>query len=286
MVLLGLAATAVAACSSRPAGETGNYAPETYGGEDAAPLDCVPDLDGEIEAEELEAELDVEAKYLVSPPGQTREVDLEGEDLTGGGHRWDWSEERKGDRSVGIAARELEQRWYADSFPNGEFVLPVDLSGNTEGIYRSTDDAMYLLGVASRKESPSAGQTLLVYEDPVAVYEFPVRVRESEADWDRIQRAEVDQGTFGGATFTGSFTYHVDVHSIGELDLPHLSFEQVHRIDMKVVGTSPAGGGTSRRQVSFLTECFGEVARATSKDGVTEENFDEAAEVRRLGVRR
>jgi hypothetical protein len=50
------------------------------------------------------------------------------------------------------------------------------------------------------------------------------------------------------------------------------------------VSIQPAAGeSATTRQVSFLFECFGEVARATSQNGESDEDFNTAAEVRRLG---
>jgi hypothetical protein len=47
----------------------------------------------------------------------------------------------------------------------------------------------------------------------------------------------------------------------------------------------PAVGATViTRQTSFLFECFGEVARATSVQNEENEKFTTAAEVRRLGL--
>ena len=48
--------------------------------------------------------------------------------------------------------------------------------------------------------------------------------------------------------------------------------------------TPAAGKAVSTRQTSFLFECFGEVARATSQNDETQDNFTTAAEVRRLGL--
>ena len=63
-----------------------------------------------------------------------------------------------------------------------------------------------------------------------------------------------------------------------------MTFTQVFRVRF-AVDIEPAVGPTlSRRQVSFLFECFGEVARATSQPGETDDNFTTAAEIRRLGL--
>ena len=45
-----------------------------------------------------------------------------------------------------------------------------------------------------------------------------------------------------------------------------------------------AGQTTIQRQVGFLFECLGEVARATSKLNETNDDFTTAAELRRLGL--
>jgi hypothetical protein len=47
----------------------------------------------------------------------------------------------------------------------------------------------------------------------------------------------------------------------------------------------PAAGQTQvTRQVSFMFECFGEIARATSLPGETNDDFTTAAEIRRFGA--
>ncbi|MFB6263661.1 MAG: hypothetical protein ABEL76_08580, partial [Bradymonadaceae bacterium] len=75
----------------------------------------------------------------------------------------------------------------------------------------------------------------------------------------------------------------------GAMKLPDLTFDQVHRVDTEVVTQPAAGKSTARRQVSFLAECAGEVARATSptlEDGTPPKNFERASEVRRLAIPR
>ncbi|MFB6373913.1 MAG: hypothetical protein ABEN55_12565 [Bradymonadaceae bacterium] len=265
-------------CGERPRGDDTDYEP--YERPDPVTLECAPDTNEKITADELDPALGVEANYLVSPAGKKRRVDLAGEPAGDGERRWDWSQTREDDRSIGIAAESVSDQWYADSFPNGEFVLPIDLSGATEGIYRVTDEVMLLLGIASSKKSPANGKTLLVYNEPVPVYQFPV---ETGDQW--VATGEVDNGTLRGTPYAGRDTYRVKVRAMGEMKLPNLTFEQVHRVDTQVTVEPAAGKSVSRRQVSFVAECFGEVARATSPNGVTKKNFEQAAEVRRLGVR-
>jgi hypothetical protein len=67
--------------------------------------------------------------------------------------------------------------------------------------------------------------------------------------------------------------------------LPHLTFTDAYRVRTKVTVEPAVGGVTvTRRQVSFLFECFGEVARATSRDDEALEDFTQAAEVRRFSL--
>jgi hypothetical protein len=80
------------------------------------------------------------------------------------------------------------------------------------------------------------------------------------------------------------------VDSSGELRLPDFTFSQVLRVSTKVTIKPKAGSqqGYSQRQVSFLFECFGEVARATSMlfTDPSEDpgrDFVDAREIRRLG---
>ena len=73
-----------------------------------------------------------------------------------------------------------------------------------------------------------------------------------------------------------------------ELKLPQLTFQQTIRVRTRVTLEPVAGPSLVTRQVSFLAECYGEVARATSAQQAASEAdldlvFTEAAEVRRLG---
>jgi hypothetical protein len=63
-----------------------------------------------------------------------------------------------------------------------------------------------------------------------------------------------------------------------------VSFTQVHRISTRVTVQPSSGPAVTRRSVSFVFECFGEVARATSRDGEAASDFRVAQEVRRLGL--
>lgn len=226
-------------------------------------FECFPNLDGRIDAHELLAATDLEATYLV---GADRTVDL-------GGPPWDWSEDA-GDEKQSFTAARLTDQWYAPVFPDGEFVVPLD--DDTDAIYAQDDAALWLLGIAS----VAPDQTLLPYTEPVPVYPFPIEVGDSYA-----VVGNVAAGTLDRLPYVGADTYVIEVDAAGEMILPHLRFTDAYRVRTTVTVAPAVGGVTvTRRQVSFLFECFGEVARATSRNDEPSEQFTLAAEIRRFSL--
>lgn len=241
-------------------------------------LTCIPDLDGQIVADELKAAIGVPASYLVTPPGKARDVDLVGTSDETGAPIWDFSQDFAGDQQAFIEAASLKGAWFEASFPDGEFSAPADAAGTIQAVYRHTDEALYLLGLASTEEDPKQGKTLLVYDAPIGLYSFPI---EPGKKW--VASANVVDGTAFGLPYAGKDTYEVEVGKTGTLELFDYIFEQVHRVKLHVVQEPAVGQSVSTRQTQFLFECFGEVTRATSLPGEEKDDFTKAAEVRRLG---
>lgn len=242
-----------------------------------APLSCVPNLDGKIDADELEAAIDVPVSYIVSKAGGEVPVNLTGEDV-GGTTTWDFSATFQGDGLISLQASTLSGAWYAGSFPTADFVTPLDVGGSIDGVYAHTQNALLLLGAASHEESPSEGQTLLVYDAPIELLRFPIETGKS---W--VSAGEVTGGTVRGLPYAGKDTYEVEVVATGQVILPAYTFTQAFQIRTKATLQPAVGASVVTRQAGFYFECFGEVARATSKNDETEANFSTAAELRRLG---
>ncbi len=251
-------------------------------GELPALADCMPNLDGVIDAIEMTPTIGVSASYRVTPAGSTLLVDLVGEVDGNGGRRWDWSSSFVGEQALQLQAVALDAQWYAGSFEDHEgnlFVTPMDVGGGIEGVYAHREDALYLLGMASAQEQPATGQTLLVYDPPVALLRFPLTVGDA---W--ISVGEVSHATFAGLPYASKDTYEILVTRAGMLVLPDLTFTQTLQVHTRVTISPSVGASIMRRQVSMLFECFGEVARVVSQDGETAEDFDTAGEIRRLGL--
>jgi len=255
-------------------------APDAYVGPDVVELTCVPNLDGEIGATELAPTTGVPVSYLVSPAGATRAVDPVGVVDAGGRRVWDLTLP-DGDPTIQVVARPIGETWYAAEFPSDAISVPLDAAQTIDAIYRhdAGRQVFELLGLASREEQPAEGKTLWHYEAPVVLYRFPLK---DGARWTSV--GEVRNGLVRGLPYAGRDTYEVEVAGSGRLELPDATFTQVLRVRNHLVSQPAVGAVSSRWQISFLFECFGEVARMTSASGEASADFTSAAEVRRFGL--
>lgn len=258
-----------------------NETPPARGTYEPAPapvLDCMPNLDERIEADELQAAIGIPVSYRITPAGATTAVDLRGLVDNSGVRVWDFSFDDGRDQNLEVVAQEVSQAWYSSHFPDGEFSTLLDPDLNLDGIYSHDQRGLHFHGYASREESPSIGQTLVRYDEAVTLYPFPLQVGDQWTSSGRVRNATVQ-----GLPYAGEDTYTSKVSASGELWLPDLRFEQVLRIDTEVTINPSVGAPITRRQTSFFFECFGEVARVTSAPGEEQENFTSAVELRRLG---
>lgn len=252
---------------------------EAYQPATVAPLECVPNLDGKIDVTEIKAAIGIPVRYLASPPGLTRPVSLAGA-VNGSGQRvWDLSADYADDRVATISAALITGQWFAASFPSAEFVAPLDLGGSVMGVYKNDGANLLLLGYASREEAPTLGKTLVVYTNPVAIFRFPLEVGK---EW--VTVGNVVNGTVRGLPFAGRDTYQVKVEASGRLDLPDVTFTQALRVRTTATIEPAVGSTIVRKQVGWVFECFGEVARATAADNEPNDEFTTTAELRRLGL--
>jgi hypothetical protein len=241
---------------------------------DAGELTCLPNLDGVIDANEMQVTLGLPVAYVVSTPGT---VNLVGSTNASGTTEWDFSTSLATDTTVTIEATQLPGKWYEDSFPTGQWVAPIDVKDTLEGVYSADSGAIYLQGYASTSPTPSDTKTLIVYAAPVAIYRFPLQPGFS---W--TSTGTITGGLLHGLAYVGTDTYQVDDDATGQVDLHDYIFTQAHRVRTKVTAAPSAGEVATTLQTSFLFECFGEIVRATSKTNETNVSFTDAAEVRRF----
>jgi len=242
-------------------------------------LSCIPNLDGQIDSDELAPSLNNPVNYLVSPPGVTRTVDLVGTIDAQGHHTWDFGADYADDEVATIEATGIDGKWYASSFPSATFVAPFDAGDTIDAVYAYDTQAIMLLGLASHAQNGPNGndQTLVVYAPPVALYQFPLHVGQQYTS-----SGTITNGVLSGLPYAGTDTYEITVDASGELTLESYVFTQVLRVRTTATVAPSAGASVVTRQTSFFFECFGEVARATSEPNETNDDFTTAAELRRL----
>jgi len=242
-------------------------------------LSCIPNLDGQIDADELQPLLDNPVHYLVSPPTETRAVDLVGAVDAQGHQTWDFGSDYASDEVATITATTIQGKWYASSFPGATFVAPFDAGDTIEAVYAYDQTAITLLGLASHDPNGPNGTdgTLVVYAPPISLYVFPLHVGSTYSS-----SGTITNGKLRGLPYAGTDTYDIAVDASGELTLESYVFTQALRVRTTVTVAPSAGQNVVTRQTSFLFECFGEVARATSEPNETNDDFTTAAELRRL----
>jgi len=275
--LLPFVVVAAFACSPN---ETPIPERDPYETESQFTLPCLPNLDGQIVSQEAAPSFGATASYLVSPLGATRSIDLEGQDNGDGTRLWDFSTDDASDQAIRLGPEPIAGKWFASAFNNpAAFSTPLDAAGRNQNILAIDENSLKLLGVASTEENGPSGKTLFVYDPPIEFYKFPL------APGSRYESTGVVRnGVFQNIPYAGQDTYAVEVDGIGEVRLPDLVATQVLRVRITVTVAPAAGVATTTQQTSFLTECLGEITRATSQPNETNRNFSEASEVRRLGL--
>ncbi len=267
--------SALLACSP------GNPSIEETGDGGAWIFDCQGNDDGVIEASELPWATGLSVPYLANAASSTVAVQPAGEEI-GGVTTWDFTE-APGDLAVELDLVDPAGLWFEEHFPTASYGAP--LFAHELGIlalFAVGEDGWSMLGLASREASPADGQTLLVYDEPVEVYRFPLALGESWSATSTFRDA-----TLYGVTNAGEEEYTFTVDASGDLLLPGFTMHNTLRLRVEVSQTFAVSAGDnpvlSVRHL-YLHECFGELARITSLAGETGAAFTEASELRVLDV--
>ena len=251
---------------------------DAYVAGEVTPLQCAPNLDGVLSANELPTVFDTPVSYLENPAGKTRTVDVVGATAASGAITWDFGADYADDGVLSVTVTSLTGKWYAASFPTGQFVTPQDAAHTLEAIYRRDDAGVYLLGIASTDAAPSEGQTLIAYDAGIVVAKFPMA---PGATW--VAKGNVVNAKIRGLQYAGADIYEVTDDAVGRVVLHDFTFDSVHRVRTKVTVAPSAGASVVTRQVSYFAECFGEITRVVSQNNEPNADFTTAAELRRLG---
>ena len=253
---------------------------------DADPPDtgglCLENNDGVNEAAEMPVATGASPSYVANAPGTLAPVDVDGEPGADGERVWDFTAGSDAAKAV-LFVKAPEGYWFADHFPSATFVSPLSVQDpSILAAYLANADGVWLLGIASSKENPAAGKTLLVYDTPVPLFQFPLTPGATYAATSTFKDARLM-----GVPQAGTETYSITVDAVGTVKLPVFTIEHALRLRIEVrqkfvISTSP--DPIPSIQYLWVKECVGELARATSGMGETDLHFAQAKEFRRLGL--
>jgi hypothetical protein len=248
----------------------GGFFPVADGG---APVQCRGNRDGVLQRDEVLFAPGVEVRYRVNPGGTVARVDVRGAVQPGGGRAWDFSD--PAGELLPLTLIDARGQWFEGRFPAARYAARLDPRAPALGVYAANEREVQLLGVAGA----SAGVgTLVRYDNPIPLLRFPLQLGLS---W--VAEAATVDATVEHAPVASRDRYEVTVDAQGSVRLPALTFTQTLRLRLEVTQRFPAGPGTRRIQYLWLAECYGEVARTTSRDGEVDPDYREAQEFRRLG---
>ncbi|MDP3276560.1 MAG: hypothetical protein Q8Q09_15285 [Deltaproteobacteria bacterium] len=234
---------------------------------------CRGNNDGVISRDEVVFLPGAEARYRMNPSGVGVMVNPRGAMGPGGARVWDFTS-TQGELHT-LRLQLVSGAWFESMFAGAQYAARLDPREPLLGVYRATDTAVELLGVAGET---SAQQTQLRYDVPVPLLRFPLAMG---ATWSAT--ATTVNGQVDGVPVASRDRYDVTVDARGEVQLGVLTFRDALRVRVEVVQMFPAGPGRRRIQFLWMTECYGEVARMTSRDGEVDPDFTVATEFRRLG---
>lgn len=235
------------------------------------PVGCLPNRDGIVERSEVFFQPGLRATYLVS--GQAG-FDTAGTAQADGGRAWDFSGALAGDASRLVETRSLVGTWFEAEFPDAGYYTELGQGSDLLAVFAATADGLYLQGVVS----PTDGlfSTRVRYTPAVKVLQFPLKAGDT---W---QTDTSVSGRFSGAVLGFQDESYVSaVDRVGDATTPYATFPvlRVRTVMDRTINFIPT---LTLRTFSWVTECFGTVATAQSRDNETATEFTQVKEVRRL----
>jgi len=234
----------------------------------ASPL-CNPEGDGVLTRDEFLLAPGSIAHLLVAEGHQP--VDLMGSPCEAG-RCWDFAAPRENDARRIVELYPVEGAWYAEEFPEASYASLLDSERRWLGLFRLSEGGLDLLGTAS--EEPR--DMLTTYEPPVRLYQFPLSVGDAWV-------AETTQnGYWGFSSIWTEDRYTIQVLERGQVQTPQGPFDAIQVVTTLEQSVPFTIFATDRVIHTFLSECFGIVARIVGPEDETETFFDRADRVERL----
>jgi hypothetical protein len=230
---------------------------------------CSPTNSGTIVRTEVPLMAGLRATFRVATNAT---VSTAGTTQPDGSRVWDLSGALSGDQDILVETLSPQGAWWASSFANATYATPLSVSSNLLGVFQATDSALLLQGVVS--PTNGAPQTNVSYSPAATTLSFPLTMGAT------FQSTSTVSGMADGifTTYTEQYASKVDAH--GTMKTPYGTFPvlRVHTVLTRTVGLVV----TIVRSDAFVAECFGPVATIASQNNEANDEFTNAAEVRRL----
>lgn len=235
---------------------------------------CVANNDGVLQRSELNFIVGASVLYVTNDQNTVvSPVDVNGT-IVDGERVWNYASARPTDRRILDDVRPPNGLWWSGFYPDATFATVIDREDNILGVYRANATSLELLATVSTE----MGRTNLRFTPPVLVLRFPLREGDS---WSQSVNGV---GTLNYTAFANVSQYTNRVNAHGMVSTPAGSFFAL-RLDTSLDQSVPLTVfRVQRRTYTFVSECLGVVARVTSVDNDTAENFTRASEYRRLGL--
>lgn len=270
-VVLAMAAVVVGCGPSVPADDPGTV-----------PLpECSAELDGVITLDELPLAPGVAVRYTRNAVDEPAAVEPDGEDAGDGLRRWDFSGEAG---AVGATLSLIDplDAPHTGLFVDATYVVPLAMeTPDLLGWFRLDDHGdgsgeLLLLGMATDDGVAAASRTLVVYDEPLALYRFPFGVGDT---WE--QTVTYRDAVAFGIPEQGTEHYRFEVDARGSVALPGgVEVSDALRVRVDVEQTLAIAQGEHTRsfhQLLWVRPCFGELGRMVG----TDPSFEAADEFRR-----
>ncbi len=214
---------------------------------DAGPPAC-HDGDDQLSADELPLPLDVALRVRVATDAS---LDTHGTERPDGTRGWDLEGPYAGDVDRSLMRVSPAGAWYAGSFPDASYVLPLSTQETLLGVFRLDAAGLVLLGVVSPESG--ATRTELAYDPPAPVWRFPLA---AGASWDVTSTVT---GVTSGVPSVYAERWRVEVDARGDVGTP-AGVRSVLRVNTRITRTVGALV-TELRRHAYVEPCVGAVAQ-------------------------
>jgi hypothetical protein len=246
---------------------------EASPGGDAA-SGCVPNHDGNVTRDELPMLAGVHASYAIA---ENVTVSTAGTAQPGGAVDWDFAGALSGDHVVTITTDAPAGQWFASKYATATYTSKLSDTQTLLGVFQATQAALLLQGVVS--PTSTSPETQVSYAPAASILAVPMQVGTTWTSTSTVS------GTLDGvaAYYTEKYDSKVDAH--GTLKVPYGTFD-VLRVQTTLTQTVGTVINTTQT-MTFVAECFGPVAKLTSKtttfpQPVPGDAFTDVAEAWRL----